>query len=1539
MTTRGGPVSGTEALSLQGLPLDRMLLTRETQAELMDMAGNAMSSTVVCAIMLASLISLDSILGADVNTVTQLDDDEVRSFLIPNEDYGLVRNTFQAPETPLVNHDVLKADAASTVLRCSCERQTGVRDEIHQCILCAHTACNSCRGNPTHSYLPLPLLRREPSGFKASIKGLVPARLMLSGLSEADFGIFQSLYPAEIFVRVWDDFIRCLCFAFGSVFRFFDIKRGKNWRVVYNGTQSRLYLEIGPDFIQWLLYVEPPKCALTKSMIREVLAKPVARMTPSPGSFVNGIWEVCSPVSTSFSLQISGQGNQVRSFESECGLKGAKFVDSKVWTALHVEGSDEYVALLDHDVRGFYHFLPDCGTALGAMYKKEATTGAPAIFLFLDPTKIGMPEDDACVFATDHSRLPGYEVRMTIAELSPLWRSLDVTSDLQDIKAFCRRWTKAPNAQLVICALEQIKYDTLKQGIQISIESQQCHDAHITLTSLSAAATILNLPDTKAHWQAWDPEVSARPLKGLAWLFLKIAAWPDFANWCDIIHAPSEGHSNVAYANCNICNPLSPRIIWGRDKNDRITPYENPQEAGVYERAIKSRPSPFLIFRRINELGNTELRFTLNIQALTHRACGKLAGIAGSATITSQWRLLPHAYDMTKQPSDRFSLKNNSHDMQAPQPPNFKVNLRDEQLQSLSWMISQEAENIELFIEEEVEESVFSLMPWRAEVKVTTPKTVRGGLLADEVGYGKTPIILGLIDAQYETDHKRISEADGLIPTNATLIIVPSNVFKQWGSEIHKFLGDKYNVLAVDSISKISIQQVQDADIVLLSWSILANDAYYNRLQRFTGTPQVPTRLGGGTGRNFDSWFNDAWASLQELVGILKTEGPETMLHELEARRERVQATQADFTYFPSRRISGQAFSDANAARDSRVAASEVDLTSESDSGYEEPNISHRQTSQGKRRRSHNSKSDSGEKRHQKGACGKKGLQAKAKAVLDDRKEFNIRNVKDQDWRTIKGAFIHAFSFNRLVIDEYTYAGEERQVSLVSLKARSKWILSGTPVLDEFADIKSIARYLGLHLGVDDDGDCDKPTQNKRLRNIRKNHTAAEAFQMYQAPHSNAWYNNRRLHAQNFLGRFARQNIAKIKHIELTTNLVVIGQTPTEKVAYDTLFQAVKESKKRIEGPLNSILSKSQSSVETLIMACTTSHIGKPPWNIEKCRKGSENSKVKSTEIWGKIESVCRQAAILWYRDSVDSSAWRDFQAGVFKGQFGDHTVVNRVGNFLNNCFLSYKEWTESDPDEFKKLNNRIEERQHKAHRAKKAEQTEEPPAKRMKTVQKPSDSDLQTSAAIRKALTAESIALLRQVCEIDREHRFYEALLNVQTTGFQPCQNCKEDIYDKEDLNILKSCGHTLCEKCTVMAKETKSCVLDGCDGHSLQSKIVSGTVLVGDGQAIDSSKLKRLVQIVQDIPQEELALIFVQIGHLMPVVSDALKAANIDHRMVSSNNLKGITEFTERPKLKKGQKEQPPGPKALVLNLGGAMAAGLYVAHAYPSLLPTNC
>lgn len=183
---------------MQGLPLDRMLLTRETQADLMDMAGNAMTSTVVCAIMLAGLIAVHEILDDGEESSTNTSDAEAKSLLVPSEVYSLVRSNLQVAEGPLVDHAVLKAKAASSVLCCSCERQTGVQDSIYSCTVCGHTACRSCRGNPTHSYLHVsPLSRQKPSEFIANLKGLVPMKLMLSGLSDLDFETFRSLCPID----------------------------------------------------------------------------------------------------------------------------------------------------------------------------------------------------------------------------------------------------------------------------------------------------------------------------------------------------------------------------------------------------------------------------------------------------------------------------------------------------------------------------------------------------------------------------------------------------------------------------------------------------------------------------------------------------------------------------------------------------------------------------------------------------------------------------------------------------------------------------------------------------------------------------------------------------------------------------------------------------------------------------------------------------------------------------------------------------------------------------------------------------------------------------------------------------------------------------------------------------------------------------------------------------------------------------------------------------------------------------------------------
>ncbi|CAE7513671.1 RAD5 [Symbiodinium sp. CCMP2456] len=118
-------------------------------------------------------------------------------------------------------------------------------------------------------------------------------------------------------------------------------------------------------------------------------------------------------------------------------------------------------------------------------------------------------------------------------------------------------------------------------------------------------------------------------------------------------------------------------------------------------------------------------------------------------------------------PPNRFHIPNNSQDATADNPPLFRKHpLRDEQLRSLGWMLSQEA----------------------------LPKTrrLRGGLLADRMGFGKTSVAIGLssLDATLRPPRRKESRNSGFVPSLATLIMCPSHLLDQWKGEFWKFLGE-----------------------------------------------------------------------------------------------------------------------------------------------------------------------------------------------------------------------------------------------------------------------------------------------------------------------------------------------------------------------------------------------------------------------------------------------------------------------------------------------------------------------------------------------------------------------------------------------------------------------------------------------------------------------------------------------------------------------------------------------------------------------------
>lgn len=1726
VTSRGGPLSGLEALSLQGLPLDRIILTSESQRDLQDLAGNAMTSTAVCATMITALILGYGLLDEDADKPADarvtVDEDSTKFAYLDEDGDILVRVDTEDSPSSFDQYDRLLQDGAASARFCICEGQSVVKDNLNDCILCGHRACGSCAGNPTHAYRSLAapnFWRSSPVEFIAFLKGVLPMRLMLSGLSVADFDNFLARFPTDPSPKpqvsqdsrmstdkktkgklsaavvkgqgskrvspggdnttttanigadlARRDFVETVKSALAEDVRFYDIERSDIWTVIYEGEHSSMHLQIRPDGLQWLYFAKAPRRSPAQCLVREIFGKPIARMTPTPGTLLNGSWQIAAPLSTRFSLTFSGDGAQVPAYQAAIGITKMPMPEMEVWTQVRVGGDDDDVDKLDADIRGVYTYLPDCGTALASLYKKEATTGCQAVYLFLDPSKIGHPDEDSCVFSFEHSRLTGYSRRITIAELSHHWRATAVTAEPTTVNAFYRGWCAAPAATtLQPFEADSIVYRSLQPGYTMYLGGNDCHHSYTSLVSLVAPAKSLNLsqallpklaPPSSASWQAVALGKSSSEMRDVAWAVQKIASRTEFQDW-NMIAVGAERPSNDDMF-CPTCDPPVPGIIWGRDKEGRVIPYEDPRGAATYERAAKSKPAPFVLLRRDDEAGNAELRFALNIQSLAHQAYGRLVNRGNHSSIEFQWRLVGNTNDWGRTSHPRFTLLNNQQDVTHQQPPNFKLDLRQDQLRSLSWMISQEADHISPFMEEETEEALLPLMSWRAEVKVTMPRVVRGGVLCDEVGYGKTAIILGLIDAQYHQDSLRLQQTPqvaGQIATKATLLVLPFNVFKQWAGEIEKFLKGRYKVLCIPNagkLGKISVKAMREADIILVSWTALNSADYYKVMRYFTGTPKAPVNAG----RDFDSWFKDAEKSLRQVVQVLQERGPEGFLTDVWARRLELKRTQANSTYVPSRRLRGAAFVAAQAqaraatetgkletnapgqslwsshasasqapgrdgpcpsptnpstdpfvqppndvcppagTRGSQPVAPDDDSSDESDGNFDLQGEEEDDAEKPVRKKA---------KRARSSKDPDKTKNKKKKGPWDDREGFNIpaptsrRNPSLEDMTYLP---LHAFSFNRIVVDEYTYSREYRTLPTLALISRSKWILSGTPALGEFADVKDIARHLGIHLGIDNDGDM--PTSNSRLKVARRDQTALETFEMHQPPRSMAWYENRRRHAQAFLDRFARQNPVDVSSLVMETHLVMSDLLSKEETIYQALYSHFVADEGRLRKitrsdalstTLNALL-RSESPTEALLRCVTTAGMLPYPWNIENCTKRIGALRKVRDERWGRLTSLAKMTfLVLEKAQARKNKDWKallrdlDCDPGCedhehFVDIVGDGETVDSIRALLEDVWARTNIW--SHGDSYDELQEKVEEKLRGA-RPSKAQETQlkkvyvDEPAesqpssgdgaesgnRKSTTNRQPvlvSEEDYQarlrawqTETVLNKDLVCNIIKTIIQIVECSREVRFFTVMRSLQSEQSRNCDKCLEssDSKGRDGMTVVRTCGHHLCQDCMAVVNEPAAkkriCAVGGCNATACISEQVSVRSVEEASAGQESSKLNSMVDIINKIPAEEKAVLFVQFEDAISYASRALADAGILHCVAKSGRATAITDFVNQkakslPQEQEedtamaegdgvdlddqengGQKKRKRGstkasaPKVLILRLGSEMAAGL--------------
>lgn len=824
-------LTGSQLLLLQGMPYDKLLFANETQKDRQDLAGNAMTTTVIGASIVSALISGSKAFrrvtppeSPDSNTV-----DRRKVALI--EAKGMQKQVQPPPDVPSIDIGELIEDAKLSSRLCNCEgtRQLS-KAVVRICSQCGHTACSDCAGNPSHNYgtTITPSQRKQtPGDFERKWWPHFPARLKFSDFPGAR-KLKTYLKPSggnawEAFVNRFDD-----SDIQSQFFSIYEFKRlDKCWKVSYASPEAILELLVA-DQIQWRLYLLCPASEPGNSPLRKALSQPLARGFVQ-SNILNPVWQLYIPQASLSTLQLSGSPERTNSWRSRLGLP--EYKAETVPLHLQVKGDSDQ----SNKLTGRYSLLPHCGTAACSLYKADKANGS-ALYLFLEQDPIGPSHEDSFTFSYNCRRLSYGEARSIEARIDPSWRPWNMTSGAAcNVKATIPGFWASDKVTLVEADL-RIK-------VRIPSESALSASSESWGGDCSRAVTILDIKAKEL--------LNTENLSQYAWVLGRAKTLPSFTEWQYINVNRPQG--------CG-CSPTYPRILWSVDDDGAATAHEDRQAAALFERTLKTRCPIFHISPSSSSTTKTRIQVGVNISSLMHRARNRLTTTAH----TSAWRLVTNHGASAPIRFPQLHLQSNTSDTPYAGPLRLKYELGEAQERALTWMRAQESGNELKLVE--VEEAIHLELGWRAEAKAEAVVNVRGGVLADLPSFGKTVTTIALINSEF-TQHmpetilkqNRTESTPSLIDLAATLIVCPPHIAPQWRTELENCLGANqyniYNVLLLERFSdlqSLTMEEFRKARVIIVSWSVFADEEYISQLASFSAMPLPAVTKG----RAFNAWLD-----------------------------------------------------------------------------------------------------------------------------------------------------------------------------------------------------------------------------------------------------------------------------------------------------------------------------------------------------------------------------------------------------------------------------------------------------------------------------------------------------------------------------------------------------------------------------------------------------------------------------------------------------------------------------------------------------------
>ena len=1160
VTNRGGPLVGEELLLLQGIPADDLLLTRETEKQLRDLAGNAMSTTVVGACSISALVLAFKALpkGEDISKNEKQLKSFVRAPITVHNDKvpSSVSLTFelgkyQEKSLPLeacsgsddsdnnkMTLEQLLNEAFSSSRLCMSESQFECVENMLICTLCGHTSSRICAKPPRkfeeHCFVKYNQERLHPKLFERQLLHYLPMRMQFRNLGQTKDIANPEGCPLN--KKEFEKWLSTLNQLASTYFFFSGVSRAYHkWIVRFVSSYGFLELVLGykDEAPTWRLFANMPPEA---GPLRDSMEHPMATMTvdkANANSLLAGSWTVIYPSIKNVSVTFIGQGKKVESWEAKLGLKG-QFDNEQRFSSFKVETSDSKLG-----IDGNYNLLPRCGAACGSLHKHSKKKN---LFFFLDADRCTLSKDDKFVISKTKERLQYGEKRVGKMLSFPTgWRPECIAKE-QTAKGIVWGEEVAKGCKLVAisndtkCGLKVIGED----GFKVTLDHTKLESWKRAPVVVSCSAP-LDFSETNGKlwarmankvWHDINLQKSKSVMESLAWIVKKLNLPHGISEWNSIERNPKTSPRGF---HSEKCSPKLPYVRWmaiQKGNSVQYVPKEDVQEAGQFERALKERPDIWNMQLSKDISKNIVfLQIGLNPVSLVHRARGMLVSNdiseddkeSGNELEEEPWtfsfRVVNHI-DLEKNPNfPKLTLCSNKEDKESKQPPNFKrYPLRVEQLRSLNWMVEQESPKAEAFIEEEVCESILGGgLGWRAEGKVQRHKLVQGGIVADQVGYGKTAITLGLIDMM---DSNRPIARTDLFSVNATLVVVPSHLTGQWPNEIGKFLGKSKNTIVIkdmNSFNNLTVKEVENADIVVVNFTVLSSDKYHERLARLAGANAGSLPAGKKGGRHFNAVYGECLRGIKRRAQELKEFSGKEILNNIETEaRKHVEEEELARKTGQGVRLDGKKAVYKNLDEDDIRAMDDEDDLIEN----------------------------------------KPVPKSKAYTVPKgaDRDPWALSSIKD-DYKRMKCPPLEIFHWKRVVIDEFHYLAEKadraRVYTLVlGLKSTFRWCLSGTPPHANFNDIKGLANLLGVHLGIDEVLPGTKTGGHGRRDASNREKTASEKFAGLLEMRSVYWHERRHQHAQKFLNKFVRQNIAEIDEIPYEEHEIQIELPPAERAIY-----------------------------------------------------------------------------------------------------------------------------------------------------------------------------------------------------------------------------------------------------------------------------------------------------------------------------------------------------------------------------------------------------